>query len=403
MRFHYIASQPDGRVVEGDIEAEGPAIVLEYLGQQGLRPISLKVTKGVEELGRGRIFGHTITVSDKIFLTKYLALLLKVGTDLFKAIDILISDIDKPAMKALLIEIRTTLEKGQPFYSTFAKYPKHFSSVFVNLIRAGESSGNLEKIFEDLSVSLEKEQDLRRKIKAALTYPIILMGMSFIILILLVSFALPRIADIFKGSGVEPPFFSKIVFVIGIFIGQYVWLLFGLLVILGIGTWYCFSKTLFGKRILSRWLSKLPVFKSVLKQIALQRFAAVFSSVLKAGLSILDSLEITAEAVGSEEMRSSLLRISREGVAKGLTIGEAFRKEAAFPRVIVNLMAISEKAGHIENILSTLADFYESEVETSIKTLVSVLEPVLLLVIGIVIGAIALATILPIYQLVGQF
>ena len=404
MRFHYIASQPTGKVIEGDFEASGPAEVLEYLANQGLRPVSLKVIKGVEEVGRGLfIFRKGIRVADKVFLTKYLSLMLKVGTDLLKAIDILIVDLDNPEMKALLIEIRGALEKGRPFYSTFLKYPKYFSPVFVNLIKAGETSGNLEKVFEDLTVSLEKEQDLRRKIKSALTYPIILLIASFSVLILLVSFAVPKIATVFASASVKPPLFSRMVISTGLFISDYIWFFLIFLGILIVSLWYLFAKTASGKRILYQFALKLPVIKTVLKQIALQRFAATLSSLLRAGLPILDSLEITSQTVGFGEMKDSLMRISREGVAKGLTIGEAFRREAVFPRVVVNLMAISEKAGHIEDILSTLASFYGGEIEAAIKTMVSFLEPALLVGIGIIIGTIAISIIVPIYQLVGQF
>ena len=403
MRFHYIASQPTGKIIEADFEASGPAEVLEYLANQGLRPISIKVVKGMEEVSRGLIFRKSITIADKVFLTKYLSLMLKVGTDLLKAIDILITDLDKPAMRALLIEIRGALEKGRPFYSTFLKYPKHFSPVFVNLIKAGEASGNLERVFEELSVSLEKDQDLRRKIKSALAYPVILLIVSFSVLILLVSFAVPKIAAIFSSFNTKPPLFSRVVISAGLFIGNYIWFILIFFAIIGFSLWYLFAKTTSGKKILYQFALKVPVIKGVLKQMALQRFAATLSSLLKAGLSILDSLEITSQTVGFEDMKNSLMRISREGVAKGLTIGEAFRREVIFPRVVVNLMAISEKAGHIEDILSALSDFYGGEIEIAVKTMVSFLEPVMLMGIGVIIGTIAIAVIVPIYQLVGQF
>ncbi len=403
MRFHYIASQSNGKIVENDVDAQGPAEVLEFLANQGLKPVSLKQIKGFEQTVKRSIFGQTITVADKVFLTKYLALMLRVGTDLFKAIDILIADFDKPAVKALLIEIRNSLEKGQPFYTTFAKYPKFFSSVFVNLIKSGEASGNLEQIFEDLSDSLQKEQELRNRIKAALTYPVILLVVSTMILVLLVSFALPKIANIFMSSGFDPPTFSKIVFAVGLFFGKFVWIILGVLVFSIIGCWFFITKTLIGKKFIQKMFSKTPVVKKVIKRIAIQRFATTLASLLKAGLQITDSLEITAQAVGFEELKNSLLRISNEGIIKGMTIGEAFKREPFFPRTVSNLIAISEKTGHIENILSVLAHFYESEIDSSIKSMVSFLEPVLLLVIGFIIGLIALSIIVPIYQLVGQF
>ncbi|MEK7144226.1 MAG: type II secretion system F family protein [Patescibacteria group bacterium] len=401
MRFRYTASQADDKITEGTIEAATPAEVLAYLGSRGLKPISLKVSGGIGEKSFGKVFKKSISVSDKIFLTKYLSLMLRVGTDLFKAIGVLIEDFDKPAIKALLLEIRSNLEKGNPFYMTFLKYPKYFSPVFVNLIKAGEASGNLERILGELSVSLEKENDLRHKVKSALIYPIILVLLSFVILILLISVVLPKIANVFLSGGMEPPLFSKIVFTTGIFINQYIWFFLGGLIIFGVGNWYFFSNTLAGRKIFHHFISKLPVISQVLEKIALQRFASTFSSLLRAGLPILDSLEITAQVAGFEGLKDALIRISREGVAKGLTIGDAFRRETIFPRVVVNLIAISERAGHMEDILLTLADFYESEVESSVKTLVSFLEPILLLGIGVIIGTIALSIIMPVYQLVG--
>ena len=403
MRFHYVASQANNRVVEGDFEATSPAEVLEYLANHGLRPISLKTVRGIEQTKGWRILGNAIDTSDKIFLTKYLGLMLKVGTDLFRAIDILVDDLDKPAMKAFLLEVRSTLEKGQPFFTTFLRYPRYFSSVFVNLIKAGESSGNLEKVFGDLSLSLEKEQELNRSIKSSMTYPTILIIGSVIILTLLVTFALPKIAGIFSGTNAPLPTFSRIVFTVALFLNKYIWIFLLLAVISVVATWYFLTKTSSGKRIIYRFALKIPIIKSVLEQIALQRFAATLSSLLRAGLPILDALEITAQAVGLEDLKNSLIRISREGVARGLTIGEAFRREASFPRIVVNLIAISEKAGHTEDVLETLAGFYGAEVETRIKGLVRFLEPALLVVIGVIIAVIALSVLVPIYQLVGQF
>ncbi|MBI4993449.1 type II secretion system F family protein [Candidatus Wolfebacteria bacterium] len=403
MKYHYTASQPNGRLIEGNFEAQGAAEVLSFLDSQGLKPISLKPVKTFEKTYQFKIFAKPITVEDKIFLTKYLALMLKVGTDLFKAIDILMADFEKPAMKDMLSEIRSTLEKGQPFYSAFVKYPKIFSSVFVNLVKAGETSGKLEYVFNKLSVSLKKEADLRAQIKSAITYPAILLVGSVIILFILVSFVLPKIANIFGSGGFEPPLFSRVVFAVGLFISKYMWFILIFFVASAVGVWYFFSQTVIGKKNILKFSYQSPLIGDVLRKMALQRFASTLSSLLSAGVPIIDALEITANVVGSADLKNSLLRVAKEGIAKGLTIGDAFRREETLPRVVVNLMAISEKTGSIESILATLADFYESEIESSIKSLVSFLEPILLLIIGLVIGSIALAIIVPIYQLVGNF
>ncbi|NCN53082.1 type II secretion system F family protein [Candidatus Wolfebacteria bacterium] len=400
MKFHYTASQVDGKIVEGDMEVTSYEDVLKSLSLKGLKPVSIKVLKTVN-IQKNSFFGQPISISDKVFLTRYLSLMLKAGTDLFKAISILISDLDKPVLKGLLIEIRSNLEKGNPFYTVFAKYPRYFPDVFVNLIKAGEASGNLPEVLDNLSVNLGREQELRNKLKGAFIYPVILLVMSFLILILLTTFAIPRIAEVFLSTGITPPLFSRIVFGLGLFLNEYSLIIFPIFFVIILVLVFFFARTLAGKKTLYYIATKTPVVKNIIRQYALQRFSNVFASLLKAGLPVINAIEITADAVGSEEFKRALLRISREGISKGLTIGEAFRKEPAFPQVVTNLISVSEKAGHIDDVLRTLSEFFESEVDSAVKSTVAFIEPILLLFIGIMIGAIALAIIVPIYQLVG--
>lgn len=402
MKFVYKAADASGRLVDGTIEAANTAQVLEYLSGKGFKPISVRAEEELKRRAK-TFFGKSINVADKIFLTRYLALMLKVGTDLFRAINILIANFDKPIMKALLLEIRSALEKGEQFYKTFQKYPKYFSPVFVNLVKAGEASGNLERVFEDLSKTLEKEYELRNRIKSALIYPIILFSLSLLILFFLVTFALPRIAAVFSGGGFNPPLFSRIVFAVGTFLGNNVVTISTALISLVIFSIIFFGKTVAGKRFAYALVNVLPLVRNVSYKLALQRFAATLSSLMKAGLQIVNSLNITADAVVHPQVKAALQNVANEGVSKGLTLGEAFARETIFPPVVVNLIAISEKAGHLDEVLETLADFYDEEVSGSVKNLVTFIEPILLLMIGAVIGTIALSILVPVYQLVTQF
>lgn len=402
MQFHYIASQPDGRTVESQIESKDVSEVLRFLVSRGLKPISVKPVEKSFSDKIGFMKGK-VTIADQIFISKYLGLMLKIGTGLLQAVNILIDDFDKPQVKKFLLEVKANLEAGLPFFSTFAHYPKVFSRVYVNLIRAGEISGNLDTVFGNLTLTLSKDKAMRDQIKSALVYPIILLFTSILILGFLVMFALPKIANVFIDSGFQPPIFSRVVFSVGLFFGQY-GLVFISIFIVGLVAFVLFYKNsvIFKKFIISL-VDEIPIIKNVVKKIALQRFASILSSLIKAGISLTEALEITAQAVGQEELRGALIRISQEGLAKGLTVGEAFRREPFFPKTVVNLVAISEKAGHIEEVLGTLADFYMSEVDNSLKTLVAFLEPIMLLVIGFIIGIIALSIIIPIYQLTTQF
>jgi len=399
MRYRYVAAELSGKIIEGEIDAGNPSQVLGWMATHKYKPVSVKAII-TETKSSIPLFSQKITLSDKVFITKYLALMLKVGTDLFRAIDILISDFEKPILKSFLMEVRESLSQGKPFYTTFAKYPQYFSLVMVNLIKAGEKSGNLESVFDNVSSNLEKDQELYNRVKAALIYPLILVGVAMLILILMVVFVLPRIANVFAQTNVEPPLFSRVVFTVGLFFGQYSYIVMPFFIATIIFAWYFFFKNKIGRQTKDRIIAKMPIVKNIIKQLAIQRFATTFSSLLRAGIPIVEALNITAGAVGSEELKDALTRIANEGITKGLTVGEAFRREIYFPRTVTNLIAISEKAGHMEEVLETLSDFYASEVDSSVKIFVSFLEPVLLLVLGASIGLIALAVIIPIYQLI---
>lgn len=402
MLFHYVATNKDGRMIEGDEDFKDNSSALEFLKNQGLSPISLKAVKSTKNKLSNSLFGSPISIADKIFLTKYLGLMLRVGTDIFKAIDILIVDFNKPAIRALLTEIRGNLEKGKPFYETFLKYPRMFSPVFTNLIRAGEASGNLEKIFNDLSISLESERALRQRIKAALIYPVLLICASVGIMIMLVTFAIPRISAMFMDSEMKVPLITRIIFGLSDFLAAHGIIVFGSLFVLIIALIIFFKLTKSGRAMFGRLIYKIPLISKILKKIAYQRFATTAGALMKAGLPIIDNLEITATTVGQEEMRQAILRIAHDGIVRGVTMGDAFRREEVFPQTIRTLIAIGEKAGHTEEILLNLAEFYESEIDSSVKSLVAMFEPLMLLFIGVIVGGIALAVIMPVYQFVGQ-
>ncbi len=404
MRFHYVAAQNDGKTIEGETTASDAAEVLSYLVSRGLKPISLKKEKSFEVKNDWRyLFRSAITIEDKIFLTKYLALMLKTGSDLFRAIDILIADFDKPSMRSFLYEIRENLERGQAFYRIFARYPRYFSTVFVNLVKAGETTGTLDKTFEDLSKSLQKEDSLRREISSSLIYPIILVMLSLGIVFILVSFVLPKISDLFSSGNFNPPPFSRIVFGVGRFFNDYLLVFLTFFFVSGAGLFLAWRQSAVFRQIAHTLFFRVPLVGPVLRRISLQRFCSTLGALLASGIPLVDCLNITAQVVGDEEMKQALLRISQEGVLKGVVLGDAFKREAVFPRVLVNLIAISEKGGSLSAILITLSDFYEGEIKTSLKTMLTFLEPALLVFIGAIVALIAASILVPIYQLFGSF
>jgi type II secretory pathway component PulF len=401
MLFHYVAADPTGKMEEGDLEGNNLQDALRWLAGKGLRPVSVKAAEEKKATTFG--FRKGITTSDKVFLTKYLALMLRVGTDLLAAINILIEDFDKPAVRVFLLEVRDNLSKGKPFYETFANYPKYFSPTFISLVRAAEKSGNLQKTFEDLSVSLEKDAELQSHIKSALIYPAVLLVLASSILVFLVTYALPKVAAVFSSSGMQPPIFSRIVFGVGLFIGGNILIIVPVVLIVIVATVWFFWKTETGNKMFNNIVTRLPLVSTIYEELAVQRMASTMSSLLTAGLPINQALMIAADTVGLPSYREALLRITTDGLEKGLTIGEAFKRETVFPKMVTNLVAISERAGHLEEVLDTLAQFYAANVDSNITALVSLLEPAMLLAMGVMVGTIALSIIVPIYQLTTSF
>jgi type II secretory pathway component PulF len=403
MLFHYLAQDAKGHIKEGNINQPNTQAVLEYLTTQKLKPLSVKplmLEKGKKELF---VFKKGLSLTDKVFLTKYLALMLKVGTDLFSAIDILIEDFESGPARRFLLETRANLERGEPFWKTFSQHPDYFSPVVTNLIKAGEASGNLETTLNQVSSNLERDKNLQTKVKSSLIYPVVLMIMSLFMIIFLVTFAVPRLGEMFLGTGQAIPTYTRIVLSTGMFLNRNIFIVFPLIIGIPLGLFYYFRKVKRGKELFSSLLEKLPVARDLVEKMALERFSSVLSSLIKAGMPIIQAIEVTAGAVGHPKYEAALLRIAKEHLAKGISIGDSFKKEKIFPAVGSNLLAIGEKAGHTEEILGTLSEFYAVEIEGALKTLVSMLEPLLLMFLGVVVGGIALSLIVPIYQLVGQF
>jgi type II secretory pathway component PulF len=402
MVFHYIAADTTGQMTEGDLEGNDLQDALRWLAGKELRPVSVKA---VEQKKKGISLGGggTVNTSDKVFLTKYLALMLRVGTDLMSAINILIDDFDKPAVRQLLLEVRENLSKGRPFYETFEKHPKWFSPTFVSLVRAAERSGNLQKTFEDLSTTLEKDAELQSHIRSALIYPAVLLVMASGIITFLVTYALPKVAGVFTSSGIQPPAFSRIVFGIGLFIGGNIMIIAPSVIIIVAALVWAVWKTEVGRHAFDEVMMHVPFVKTIYEEIAVQRMASTMSSLLSAGLPVNQSLEIAADTVGVRQYREALIRITKDGLEKGLTIGEAFKRETVFPKMVTNLVAISEKAGHLEEVLNTLSEFYAANIDSNITALVSLLEPAMLLIMGVMVALIALSIIVPIYQLTTSF
>ncbi|MEK7520137.1 MAG: type II secretion system F family protein [Patescibacteria group bacterium] len=400
-KFHYLASQQNGKMTEGEMDAAAEGEVLAHLHGSGLFPVSItQIKKGGAAAMRRTLF-EKLTALDKITLAKNLALMIKAGIGIAEAIDIMLDDTQKPVLKKILQRAKLHLEKGGQLSEAFDGFPRHFSPIFINLLRAGEASGNLEGALTQIATQLKKEHDLRKKVTSAMAYPMVLVFAALGVVTLLVTVVLPRVSKIFAQSHVKLPWITRML----LDISDFVTTQWPLVLIVIAGIWIALAamrRSSTGWAALSRVARRLPLLHELLQKITLARFCTTMRSLLAAGVPIIKSLEITADSLGNAAYKTVILDITQQEVARGISLGAALkRRPEYFPRMMTSMIVVGEKSGNLEVMLENLGMFYEEEVDNTLKTLITMLEPALLLAVGVIIGTLALSIIIPIYQLIG--
>ena len=396
--FTFIASKKDGTIVEEEIETTDQAAVVAYLEKHDYFPVSVKEKKTRNVLSIS--LSSKITLLEKITFARNLSLMIKSGIGMSEAVAILLEDAERAPLKKVLSKVKADLEKGLQLSAALATFPTQFSTVFISLLSAGETSGNLESSLLQIATQLKKENDLKKKIMSAMAYPAILLSLAFGVVALLVTVVLPRVSKIFSQAHVQLPLLTRILLGISDFVTNN---FFATLAILA-GSIVCIvlaRRSTIGKRALQILFIKTPLVAPLMKKIALVRFTGTLHSLMKAGVPLTRALEITAQAVGNASYRDVLLNIAKNEIARGISLGIALKQRPEhFPRLTSSMIIVGEKSGNFENVLENLSSFYEEEVDGTIKALITILEPALLLGIGLIIGAIALSIVMPIYQMI---
>ncbi len=402
--FIYEAVTEEGRIVKSEINSLNKEEVVSTLSQKGLTPINIELKSGDQKIisiGSKAIF-ESFNSLDRIILIRNLAATIKAGLSLSEALEIMVSDATKGVVKKFLQEAQLGVQNGQPLSNIFEKHTKIFSPIFIGMIRAGESSGTLDKSLEELNRHLEREHKMIKDIKGALTYPLILIIMTIAIVIVMLTFVLPRLSKSFIQNNIELPLLTKILVNISNAL-IYSPILDIFIVVALVGFFIYFRKTSNGKRMISRFLFSIPVVKNLIKKIMLVRFSRTLGSLLSGALSISESLSLTAKAVGNEKFESAILSADAD-IKNGIPLSKALRNNSnLFPNFLISLVAVGEKTGTLDKVLKDFANFYEDDVSSALKDLTTFLEPMLLLFMGVVVGLIAMSILLPIYSMVGTF
>ena len=403
MRYLYVVSTQDGKIKKGLIEALSLKAGKDSLAKQGLLVISIKEKKKtflkfppltIFSLGR-------VGALEKLMFTKHFSVMLKSGVDILEVLKALKEQVSSYKLRKILEETISSVSGGQRLSDSLAKYPKVFSDLYVNTIRAGEEGGTLSLNLEYLAEQMNKDYDLRRKIKNAMAYPTIVLAATVIIALSLAIFVLPKITKLFKAFTVPLPLTTRILLWLADFLEKYgILVIVGLIFLVLLVRWLCRLKSV--KPYLDRTFLKLPILGRIVQNINLARFSRTLGSLLKSGLPITVALKVTANTLDNASYQKNLIEIEKE-IQKGATLASLLEtRKNLFPITVSQTVATGEARGRLEGTLFYLAEFYEAETDNTIKNLATLIEPVLLIFIGLVVGGVALAIISPIYQITGQ-
>lgn len=403
-KYIYEAYNKKNKIVHGEYESISKESMVDYLVKKGLTPVlikSISETKKKQDFLSIQLF-EKITSVDMMFLVRNLSTTVKAGLSIIESFDVLIKDTKNKLMKKILERIQSIVQNGQPLSVGFEAYKNLFPPIFIGMIKAGEVSGQLDKMLKELSLYLSKEYALKNKVRSAFVYPIILLVASTIVVTLMLIFVLPKLTKSFAASEVSLPWITKFFLFISNALTWSFTLDLAVLALL-VGFFIYFKKTRVGKKILFTIISRTPVAGDLIKKIAIVRFSRTFGNLIGSGLSVTEALDISATSINNSAYTNAIKK-TIEDVRSGIPISESFgNHQDLFPNLLISLISVGERTGSLQEILITFADFYEEEVDNNLKELTSYLEPVLLLIMGLMIGAIAVSIILPIYQLVGHF
>lgn len=416
MRFTYKAINQEGKTITGNTEASSKQALINTLHKQNLRPVLVEPRK--ERKWLQSIFGPSkkIKSADLVIFTRQLSTMVAAGVPLARSLAALQNDATSPYMRLVLSGVTKDIESGIPLGDAFAKYPDVFSDVYVNMVKAGEEGGILDKILKRLALQVEADASMRKKIKSAMMYPVVILSVTVVAFFGIMLFIVPKLGSLLTnlgGANAKLPIYTQVLLDISNFCSKPTILAHThlpliskipnlvLLVILAIvaGIYLTrYIKTPKGRYRFDSLLLRVPVVKVIVLKTAIARFSRTFAALMGAGVSVLDALDITGAAIGNKVIEADL-RNAAKAVRSGKPLSEPLSQSKYFPPIVAQMLLVGEETGQIDTVLVKIADFYEEEVEVLIDGLAAIIEPIMIIILGAGVGLIAASVMGPIASL----
>ena len=390
--FTWEGTDKRGNRIRGKSVAASEAALRADLRRQGLVPVRVKK--------QTRLFsgGGKVTAADIAVFSRQLATMLTAGIPLVQAFEIIGAGHENQAMQKLVLAVKADVEGGTALAEALGKHPLHFDDLFVNLVEAGEQAGALETLLDKIATYKEKTEAIKKKIKKALFYPAAVMGVAILVTVILLIFVIPEFESLFRGFGADLPGFTQAVINLSRFVQNQGWLLF-IMTAGGIsGFVWVKNRSKRLRHFIDRASLKMPIIGSILTKACIARYARTLSTMFSAGVPLVEALESVAGATGNIVYEIGILRM-RDEVATGQRLQRAMENTDLFPNMVVQMIAVGEESGSLDDMASKVADFYEEDVDAAVDSMSSLLEPLIMLILGVLVGGLVIAMYLPIFKM----
>jgi general secretion pathway protein F len=396
--FEYTALTSEGKTVSGVIDADSLKEARLKLRRTGIFPV--EVTTGAARPaagGRRSIFGDRVSPAEVAVLTRQLSTLLTAGLPLVDSLAALGEQVERTPVKRVIGAVRERVREGSAFADALADHPAVFSALYVSMVRVGEASGTLDRVLLSLAEFLERQARLRNAVVAALTYPLLMLAVSVIILVFLVAFVVPKVTVVFADLQQALPWPTVVLIALSdaLRVGWWVIAAVGVAGAVAISR---YLRTPHGRRRADAWALQLPIVGRLVRMIALSRFTSTLSTLLAGGIGLLTALEIVKHVVRNVVIAEAI-ESARERIRQGQSIAEPLRRSGVFPPLVTHMIAVGELSGELETMLKKVSEAYDHEVETTVGAITALLSPVMILVMGGIILFIVLAILLPIFEM----
>ena len=396
--FVYRAKDSTGEDRTGEIEASDLHGAVVTLRKKGL--IVIKVSPHLGQENFLTRFLNRVSFSDLVSVTRQLATMVGAGLVLSDALDILSEQQEHKKLGKVLSEVSSDVKSGLTLAQAFGKHPEVFPSLYVNLVKSGEASGKLDEVLLKMSDSLEKEREFKSRVRGAMVYPVIVITMMGMVMLIMVTFVMPRLTSLYKQSSIELPLPTKILIGISDFIIGFWWLIIALVVI-GVVIFRRWVHSPSGSLIFDSLVLKIPLVGKIITSVTLTNFCRTFGLLIGSGIPLLDSINIVADVTTNTSFKTALKQ-AYEGVAKGLSFSSLLNANI-FPKLVPQMVKVGEETGKVDEIFYKLASYFESESDNMVKNLTVAIEPVVLVILGVGVAFLVIAVILPIYKLTTSF